>query len=151
MNLKPPLRTANPHKSDTDIVVTQRCTLRGPDHAHTSWQQPARRSHLRAHHVRLRNLASLGLLPGLHLLVGHDHTEYQWKHLAHYLSKGSLTEDERHALSQYQSSLFDGDETLRASAMPRFVRGSDAGPVGTVSEPPPKWGESPKEMRVAST
>jgi N-acyl homoserine lactone hydrolase len=87
----------------------------------------------------IRKIAGLrSLLPGLHLLVGHDHTEYQWKHLVPYLSKGSLTEDERHALSQYQSSLFDGDGTLRASAMPQFVRGSDAGPVGTVSEPPPK-------------
>lgn len=73
-------------------------------------------------------------LPGLHLLVGHDHTEYQWKHLIPYLSKGWLTEDERSALSAYESSLFEGDCRLRADAVPQFQRGSNHGAVGTVSE-----------------
>lgn len=84
----------------------------------------------------IKRIASLRtLLPGLHLLVGHDHTEYQWKHLVPYLSKGWLTEGEQSALSEYQSSLFESDWTLRAGAMPQFQRGLDRGVVGTVSEP----------------
>ncbi len=73
------------------------------------------------------------LLPGLHLLVGHDHTEYQWKHLAPYLAKGWLTEDERRSMSAYQSGLF-AQGRLRAEALPRFLP-DGKGPVGTVSEP----------------
>ena len=76
----------------------------------------------------IRRIASLTrLLPGLHLLVGHDHTEYQWKHLIPALSKGWLSENERLALSDYQ--------TLRAGAVPLFQRGKDGAAVGTVSEP----------------
>jgi len=77
------------------------------------------------------------LLPGLHLLVGHDHTEYQWKRLAPSLSKGWLNEDERPALSVYESSLFDNDWKLRPGAMPQFQRDVNGGVVGTVSEPAP--------------
>jgi len=73
------------------------------------------------------------LLPGLHLLVGHDHTDYQWRHLVPYLSKGWLTDEEQRALSSYQSNLFANGTTLRADALPQFRLG--AGPVGTVSEP----------------
>jgi glyoxylase-like metal-dependent hydrolase (beta-lactamase superfamily II) len=84
----------------------------------------------------IRRIAELKrLLPGLHLLVGHDHTAYQWRHLAPQLSKGWLSEDERRALSQYESGMFESDGTLRADAVPRFVRGADAGVVGTVTEP----------------
>jgi len=75
------------------------------------------------------------VLPGLHLLVGHDHTEYQWTYLSRCLSKGWLSEDERRALSDYQSSLFESDGTLRANALPYFQRAKDSGSVGTVSEP----------------
>ena len=73
-------------------------------------------------------------LPDLHLLVGHDHTDYQWKHLLPYLAKGWLSEEERRALSAYRSRLFEADGVLAESARPRFqpVAGT---PVGTVSEP----------------
>jgi glyoxylase-like metal-dependent hydrolase (beta-lactamase superfamily II) len=75
------------------------------------------------------------LLPGLHLVVGHDHTDYQWKHLTPYLAKGWLSEDERRALSRYEASVFDGSGGLRVDAMPRFQSGASGGAVGTVSEP----------------
>lgn len=75
------------------------------------------------------------LLPGLHLVVGHDHTDYQRKFLTPYLSKGWLSEDERRALSEYEARLFEGDGALRADAMPRFRRDGSGGAVGTVSEP----------------
>jgi glyoxylase-like metal-dependent hydrolase (beta-lactamase superfamily II) len=75
------------------------------------------------------------LLPGLHLVVGHDHTDYQSKYLARYLEKGSLTEAERRALSDYEAKLFDGHGALPADAMPRFQSATDGGAVGTVSEP----------------
>ena len=74
------------------------------------------------------------LLPGLHLLVGHDHTDYQWKRLAPYLAKGWLADGERRALHAYESALFQSDGTLRDSALPRFRRGTDPA-VGTVTEP----------------
>ena len=74
------------------------------------------------------------VLPGLHLLVGHDHTDYQWAHLLPYLAKGWLSEEERRALRDYQSSLFERDGLLRADAVPRF-QPVDGKPVGTVSEP----------------
>jgi glyoxylase-like metal-dependent hydrolase (beta-lactamase superfamily II) len=75
------------------------------------------------------------LLPGLHLLPGHDHTDYQWKHLVPYLAKGWLTEDERRALSDYESSVFDSGWTLRPDGVPHFQPDKNGGPVGTVSEP----------------
>ena len=75
------------------------------------------------------------VMPGLHLLVGHDHTEYQSKYLAPYLAKGWLDDNERRALSQYESKLFDGDCTLRPDAMPQFQPDAKGGSVGTVSEP----------------
>ena len=88
--------------------------------------------------VDLRLLAGLKrLLPGLHLVVGHDHTDYQWKHLAPHLSKGWLAADERRAMADYEASLFDGDGTLRPEAMPRFETAKGGGVVGTVSEPRP--------------
>ncbi len=71
------------------------------------------------------------LLPGLHLLPGHDHTEYQWQHLVPYLAKGWLSEDERHALAEYESSLFDSSWGLRPGSLPRFQPGKQGG-VGTV-------------------
>lgn len=83
----------------------------------------------------IRKIAALQrLLPGLHLLVGHDHTEYQWKHLAPHLSKGWLSEDERRAMSAYQSSLFERNGRLRAEAVPQFLPAANER-VGTVSEP----------------
>ena len=83
----------------------------------------------------IRRIAGLReALPGLHLLVGHDHTDYQWKHLIPYLAKGWLTADERHALTEYQSRLFDADGRLHPGAIPRFERGVDKS-IGTVSEP----------------
>jgi hypothetical protein len=75
------------------------------------------------------------LLPGLHLLVGHDHTDYQFTRLVPYLSEGWLDEEERRALSDYESSVFDGDSTLRPEAMPRSQRDMRGGAIGTVSEP----------------
>jgi glyoxylase-like metal-dependent hydrolase (beta-lactamase superfamily II) len=75
------------------------------------------------------------LLPGLHLLVGHDHTGYQWKHLLPSLAKGWLSEEDRRALSDYESSLFGADGRLRASALPAFQPGANNAPVGSVSEP----------------
>ena len=74
-------------------------------------------------------------LAELHLVVGHDHTEYQTTHLVPYLSKGWLNADDRRALTAYESRVFDGDGTLRPDAMPRFLRDVRGGPVGTVSEP----------------
>jgi len=75
------------------------------------------------------------LLPDLHLLVGHDHTEYQWKHLAPGLSKGWLSEAERGALSAYEASVFDNRGALRRDAMPQFQPDRSGGRVGTVREP----------------
>jgi glyoxylase-like metal-dependent hydrolase (beta-lactamase superfamily II) len=75
------------------------------------------------------------LLPGLHLVVGHDHTDYQSKLLAPFLAKGWLSEDERRALSDYEAKLFDGNDGLRADAVPRFQSPGVDGVVGTVSEP----------------
>jgi len=74
-------------------------------------------------------------LPDLHLLVTHDHTDYQWKHLVPGLAKGGFDEAERRALAQYEAGLFDGDATLRPSALPRFQPDPKGGRVGTVSEP----------------
>jgi len=85
----------------------------------------------------IRRIAGLRkALPGLHLLVGHDHTEYQWKHVVPYLSKGWLTDDERRAMTEYQERLFDADGRLRAGALPQFQRG-ESEIVGRVSEPQP--------------
>ena len=82
----------------------------------------------------IRRIAGLRrLLPGLHLVVGHDHTDYQWKYPAPYLSKGWLAPDERRAMADYEASLFDGDGALRPEAMPRFEPGKDGSVVGTVS------------------
>ena len=75
------------------------------------------------------------LLPGLHLVVGHDHTDYQSKLLAPFLAKGWLSEDERRALSDYAARLFDSNGALRADAMPRFQSTADGRAVGTVNEP----------------
>ena len=75
------------------------------------------------------------LLPGLHLVVGHDHTDYQRTYLGPYLAKGWLSDDERRAMSDYESRLFESDGTLRPDALPRFQPGKDGGAVGTVSEP----------------
>ena len=84
----------------------------------------------------IRKIAGLRrLLPGLHLVVGHDHTDYQRSFLAPYLSKGFLSEEDRRALSAYEARLFDGDGRLRPDALPRFQPGAGGGPVGTVSEP----------------
>ena len=84
----------------------------------------------------IRKIAGLRQrLPELHLLVGHDHTEYQWKHLAPGLSKGWLDEGERRALSEYEASVFDRDGALRSGSMPQFQRDPSGGRVGTVSEP----------------
>ena len=84
----------------------------------------------------IRKIASLKkLLPGLHLVVGHDHTEYQRKYLTPYLGKGWLNEDERRAMSQYEATLFDDDLRLRPEAVPHFQPGPDGATVGTVSEP----------------
>jgi hypothetical protein len=82
---------------------------------------------------RIRDLKRL--LPGLHLLVGHDHTDYQWKKLVPYLSKGWLDEGERADLSRYASSLFGPDCGLRPGALPQFVPGESGSGVGSVSEP----------------
>jgi glyoxylase-like metal-dependent hydrolase (beta-lactamase superfamily II) len=72
-------------------------------------------------------------LPGLHLLVGHDHTDYQWKHLVRYLAKGALTDEERRAIREYEAVLFDGAGRLRPSALPEFLTRA-GGAVGTVCE-----------------
>lgn len=86
----------------------------------------------------IRRIAGLKrLLPGLHLVVGHDHTDYQWKYLAPYLSKGWLAPDERRAMADYEARLLDGDGALRPGAMPRFEPAKGGGVVGTVSEPRP--------------
>jgi glyoxylase-like metal-dependent hydrolase (beta-lactamase superfamily II) len=81
---------------------------------------------------RIRELKRL--LPGLHLLVGHDHTEYQWKKLVPSLSKGWLDESERVELSRYEATLFESDGSLRASALPAFIPSASGGAVGSVSE-----------------
>jgi glyoxylase-like metal-dependent hydrolase (beta-lactamase superfamily II) len=81
---------------------------------------------------RIRDLKRL--LPGLHLLVGHDHTDYQRKKLVPHLSKGWLDANERAELSRYESSLFETDGRLRAAALPAFVPDAGGAPVGSVSE-----------------
>ncbi len=49
----------------------------------------------------IRRIAGLRkLMPGLHLAIGHDHTEYQSKYLMPYLSKGWLSGNERRAISE---------------------------------------------------
>jgi len=84
----------------------------------------------------IRRIAGLRQrLPELHLLVGHDHTEYQWKHLAPGLSKGWLSDGERRALSEYEASVFDPDGNLRPLSTPRFLSDVNGGYVGSVSEP----------------
>ena len=118
------------------LMVTGDClyTLR---HLATDQVQAFRLSHETGDQQvdSIKRIAGLRkLLPGLHLLVGHDHTEYQWRHLVPYLSKGWLSEDDRRALSDYQSRLFDRDGMLRPSALPKFRRDDQRG-VGTVSEP----------------
>jgi hypothetical protein len=75
------------------------------------------------------------LLPGLHLLVGHDHTDCQASYLGPYLAKGWLSDEERRALSEYESSLFGPDGALRPAALPRFEPGANGAAVGTVNEP----------------
>jgi len=74
------------------------------------------------------------VLPGVHLVPGHDHTDYQWKYLVPSLSKGWLTEDELRALSEYESSLFSTDGTLRPEFVPQFLPDNAGGRVGAVSE-----------------
>ncbi len=83
----------------------------------------------------IRRIAGLRkLLPGLHLVVGHDHSDYQSKHLAPALSKGSLSDEERRTLSAYESGLFESDGALRPDAMPQFQRDGGGGRIGTVRE-----------------
>jgi N-acyl homoserine lactone hydrolase len=84
----------------------------------------------------IKRIAGLkNLLPGLHLVVGHDHTDYQRKYLAPYLAKGWLSDEERRALKEYEAGVFEGGWRLRSNAMPRFQPGANGGAVGTVSEP----------------
>ena len=75
------------------------------------------------------------ILPGLYLLPGHDHTDYQWKHVVPCLSKGWLTVDEQRLWSQYESNLFDSAWRLKPTDLPRFQPDKNGGNVGTVSEP----------------
>jgi len=83
----------------------------------------------------IRRIADLRkVLPGLHLLVGHDHTAYQSKLLAPALAKGWLSDEERRALSDYAAHLFVGDVSLRPDALPCFEPDPGGGPVGSVSE-----------------
>ena len=83
----------------------------------------------------IRRIADLRQrLPGLHLLVGHDHTDYESKLLGPALAKGYLSEGDRLALSAYEAGLFGGGATLAPEALPRFVRDPGGGPVGAVSE-----------------
>jgi hypothetical protein len=74
-------------------------------------------------------------MPGLYLLPGHDHTDYQWKHLVPSLSKGVLTEGDRKALSEYEGRVFGSDWALLPAALPKFQPGKKGERVGTVSEP----------------
>src|SRR5215470_12620587 len=64
------------------------------------------------------------VLPGLHIVVGHDHTDYQWKHLAPALAKGWLSPEERRALQAYEARLFGADGALHSEALPRFQPGA---------------------------
>src|SRR5262249_26051430 len=83
----------------------------------------------------IKRIAALKrLMPGLHLVVGHDHTQYQSDYLTPYLAKGWLSDDERRSLSEYESRLFGESWTLRPEAMPRFEPGRAGSPVGAVSE-----------------
>jgi len=121
---------------DYQLLITGDClyTLR---HLATEDVQAVRFSKLSGDEQvdSIKKIAALRqLLPGLHLVVGHDHTEYQWKYLTPFLAKGWLSEDERRALSGYEASLFEGDLRLRPDAMPQFAPDRNGGPVGTVSE-----------------
>jgi N-acyl homoserine lactone hydrolase len=80
------------------------------------------------------------LIPGLHLVVGHDHTDYHSKYLAPFLAKGWLSADERRAMAAYEACLFDANGRLPAPALPRFTPGHARRAPGTVSEP--KVGET---------
>jgi len=51
------------------------------------------------------------------------------------LAKGWLTEDERRALLEYESRLFESSWTLRPEDLPRFQPDKGGERVGTVSEP----------------
>jgi glyoxylase-like metal-dependent hydrolase (beta-lactamase superfamily II) len=83
----------------------------------------------------IRKIAGLKtLMPDLHLVVGHDHTDYQ-KLLAPALAKGWLSTEERRALADYEAALFGPDGRLCPASMPRFVPDAHGGTVGTVSEP----------------
>jgi N-acyl homoserine lactone hydrolase len=75
------------------------------------------------------------LRPGIFLVPGHDHTDYQWKYLVPPLAKGWLTEEEQRSLADYESKLFDTNWTLRPEHLPRFIPGGNGKAVGIVSEP----------------
>jgi glyoxylase-like metal-dependent hydrolase (beta-lactamase superfamily II) len=86
----------------------------------------------------IRQIADLKrLLPDLVLVPGHDHTGYQFDHLAPGLAKGHLTEAERDAVRRYEATVFSEGGRLRAEAVPRFVPGPAPHAVGSVSPLPP--------------
>ncbi len=85
----------------------------------------------------IRRIAELRrLLPGLHLLVTHDHTDYQWKFLSPLLAKGGLSAEDRRAMADYEAKVFGPDGSLSVTGLPRFLPGAAGQPVGGVSEAP---------------
>jgi glyoxylase-like metal-dependent hydrolase (beta-lactamase superfamily II) len=74
-------------------------------------------------------------LPELVLIPTHDHTAYQRDHIAPFLADGTLSPEERQAITDYEARLFDAPWHLPDPALPRFLPATDGGPIGQVSEP----------------
>lgn len=123
--------------SGYQLLVTGDCLYTSRHLAYKQFQQIRFNKKSGAEHVAsMEKIVDLKkVLPGLHLVTGHDHTDYQWKHLVPYLSKGSLTAAERQELLKYESSLFDGNWALLPEDLPQFLPDSNGGRAGTVREP----------------
>ncbi|TQF02184.1 N-acyl homoserine lactonase family protein [Kitasatospora acidiphila] len=82
----------------------------------------------------IRQIAELRRrIPELILAPGHDHSDYQFKHLAPGLAKGGLTPEERAAIRAYEETVFTAGGRLHPEAVPRYLPGTGADHVGRVS------------------
>ena len=76
-------------------------------------------------------------MPDLVLVPGHDHTAYQFEHLVPGLAKGYFTAAERHAIHDFESTVFTPEGGLRPGARPVYLPGQPPDFVGRVSPAPP--------------